>query len=213
MSLKLGEKAPQFKAVTTKGEIDFYEWAGDSWVIFFSHPADFTPVCTTELGTVAQLREEWEKRNVKPIAVSVDSVEDHHGWVKDIEDIKKTDVYYPIIADDGRKVATLYEMIHPAASATHTVRSVFVIDPSKKIRLTLTYPAATGRNFHELLRVIDSLQLTDNHSVATPADWKQGERVIISPAIKDQAELKEKFPSGYEEVRPYLRYTAQPTDA
>lgn len=210
MSLKLGEKAPQFKATTTKGELDFYDWAGDSWVIFFSHPADFTPVCTTELGTVAQLKDEWAKRNVKPIAISVDSVEDHHGWVKDIEEVKQTDVYYPIIADPDRSVANLYGMIHPAADNTHTVRSVFIIDPDKKIRLTLTYPAATGRNFDELLRVIDGLQLTDNHSVATPANWKHGERVIIAPSIKDPAELKEKFPAGYEEVKPYLRFTEQP---
>ena len=210
MALKLGEVAPNFKAVTTKGEIDFHEWAGDSWVILFSHPADFTPVCTTELGTVAQLKEEWEKRNVKPIAVSIDSVEDHNAWIKDIEEVKETSVFYPIIAGTDRNVAQLYEMIHPEASATSTVRSVFIIDPAKKIRMTLTYPAATGRNFPEFLRVIDSLQLTDNHKVATPSDWKFGDRVIISPAIKDKAELDERFPQGYDEVKPYLRYTDQP---
>jgi len=210
MSLKLGEKAPQFKADTTQGEIDFYDWAGDSWVILFSHPADFTPVCTTELGSVAQLKEEWEKRNVKPIAVSVDGVEEHKEWIKDIEEVERTDVYYPIIAGKDRNVAQLYGMIHPEASATTTVRSVFVIDPDKKIRMTLTYPAATGRNFPELLRVIDSLQLTDNHKVATPANWNHGDRVIISPALTDKAELDKRFPQGYDEVKPYLRYTDQP---
>lgn len=213
MALKLGEKAPQFKATTTKGDIDFYEWAADSWVILFSHPADFTPVCTTEMGAVANLKEQWDQRNVKPIGVSVDPVEDHHGWVKDIEETQTCDMYYPIIADDDRTVAGLYEMIHPDADATATVRSVFVIDPDKKIRMTLTYPASTGRNFPELLRVIDSLQLTDNHSVATPANWKEGDRVIISPAIKEKSDLDAKFPQGYEVVKPYLRYTDLPKDA
>ncbi|AWV90686.1 peroxiredoxin [Bradymonas sediminis] len=210
MSLKLGEKAPRFKAMTTHGELDFYDWAGDSWVLLFSHPADFTPVCTTEMGTVARYKDEWEKRGVKAIGISVDPVDDHHEWIKDIEETQKTDVYYPIVADEDRKVAELYGMIHPEALATATVRSVFIIDPNKKIRMTLTYPASTGRNFPELLRVIDSLQLTDSNSVATPADWKMGDRVIISPSITDKAELDEKFPQGYEVVKPYLRYTQLP---
>lgn len=209
MALKLGEIAPNFEAQTTEGEIDLYDWAGDSWVILFSHPADFTPVCTTELGSVAGLKEEWDKRNVKPIAVSVDSLEDHKNWIGDIEEVVGATVNYPIIADEDRKVANLYGMIHPEADATFTVRSVFVIDPSRKVRLTLTYPAATGRNFEEILRTIDSLQLTDGYSVATPANWKQGDRVVISPKITDEDELNEKFP-GYEVVKPYLRMTDQP---
>lgn len=209
MALKLGDKAPNFQTTTTEGELDFHEWAGDSWVILFSHPADFTPVCTTELGTVAKLKDEWEKRNVKPIAVSVDSLEDHKAWIGDIEETQETTVNYPIIADPDRTVANLYGMLHPEADATSTVRSVFVIDPSRKVRLTLTYPAATGRNFNEILRTIDSLQLTDGYSVATPANWNHGDRVVISPAITDEAELNEKFP-GYEVVKPYLRLTEQP---
>lgn len=210
MALKLGETAPNFQAITTDGDIDFYEWASDSWVILFSHPADFTPVCTTELGTVAKLQGEWDKRDVKPIAVSVDSLDDHRGWVSDIEETQETEVNFPIIADSQHTVADLYGMIHPEADNTSTVRSVFIIDPDKKVRLTLTYPAATGRNFDELLRVIDSLQLTDGYSVATPANWKHGERVVISPKITAQAELDEKFPEGYEVVKPYLRLTPQP---
>lgn len=209
MSLRLGDTAPNFKAVTTIGEIDFYEFLGDSWGVLFSHPADFTPVCTTELGRTAQLSSEFKKRNVKAIAVSVDSVEDHRGWVKDINETQVTDVDFPIIADKDHKVAELYDMIHPNASTTHTVRSVFIISPDKKIRLTLTYPASTGRNFTEIIRVIDSMQLTDKHSVATPADWNPGEDVIVSNAIKTE-DATSKFPKGVREVKPYLRYTPDP---
>ena len=209
MSLRLGDTAPNFKAVTSKGDIDFYEFLGDSWGVLFSHPADFTPVCTTELGRTAQLQNEFDKRNVKVLAVSVDPVDKHLGWIGDINETQSTNVEFPLIADDDRTVSGLYDMIHPNASATATVRSVFVIGPDKKVKLTLTYPASTGRNFLEILRVIDSLQLTANHSVATPADWKQGEDVIISTAIKTEDALK-KFPKGVKEVKPYLRYTAQP---
>ena len=209
MSLRLGDTAPNFKALTTAGEIDFYEFLGDGWGLLFSHPADFTPVCTTELGKTALLNNEFKKRNVKVLAVSVDPIDSHHGWVKDINETQNCTVDFPIIADQDRKVATLYDMIHPNASATATVRSVFVIGPDKKIKLTLTYPASTGRNFHEILRVIDSLQLTVNHSVATPADWKAGEDVIVSPAI-NTADAIVKFPKGVKEVKPYLRYTPQP---
>jgi len=209
MSLRLGDTAPNFKAVTTIGEIDFYEFLGDSWGVLFSHPADYTPVCTTELGRTAQLSNEFKKRNVKAIAVSVDSVEDHHGWVKDINETQSTDVDFPIIADKDHKVAELYDMIHPNASVTHTVRSVFIISPDKKVRLTLTYPASTGRNFLEIIRVIDSMQLTDKHSVSTPADWNPGEDVIVSNAIKTE-DAADKFPKGLREVKPYLRYTADP---
>ncbi|HUH18322.1 peroxiredoxin [Albibacterium sp.] len=209
MSLRLGDTAPNFKAVTTIGEIDFYEFLGDSWGVLFSHPADYTPVCTTELGRTAQLANEFKKRNVKAIAVSVDSVEDHLGWVKDINETQVTDVDFPIIADKDHKVAELYDMIHPNASATHTVRSVFIISPDKKVRLTLTYPASTGRNFIEIIRVIDSMQLTDSHSVATPADWKPGDDVIVSNAIKTE-DATNKFPKGVREVKPYLRYTPDP---
>jgi len=209
MSLRLGDTAPNFKAVTTIGEIDFYDFLGDSWGVLFSHPADFTPVCTTELGRTAQLSDEFKKRNVKAIAVSVDSIEDHHGWVKDINETQSTNVDFPIIADKDHKVSELYDMIHPNASATHTVRSVFIISPDKKVRLTLTYPASTGRNFIEILRVIDSMQLTDKHSVATPAEWKAGDDVIVSNAIKTEDALS-KFPKGVKEVKPYLRYTPDP---
>ncbi len=209
MSLRLGDTAPNFKAVTSKGDIDFYEFLGDSWGVLFSHPADFTPVCTTELGRTAQLQREFDKRNVKVLAVSVDPVDKHLGWIGDINETQSTTVEFPLIADDDRTVSGLYDMIHPNASATATVRSVFVIGPDKKVKLTLTYPASTGRNFLEILRVIDSLQLTANHSVATPADWKQGEDVIISTAIKTEDALK-KFPKGVKEIKPYLRYTAQP---
>ena len=209
MSLSLCDTAPNFKAVTSKGDIDFYEFLGDSWGVLFSHPADFTPVCTTELGRTAQLQREFDKRNVKVLAVSVDPVDKHLGWIGDINETQNTTVEFPLIADDDRTVSGLYDMIHPNASATATVRSVFVIGPDKKVKLTLTYPASTGRNFLEILRVIDSLQLTANHSVATPADWKQGEDVIISTAIKTEDALK-KFPKGVKEIKPYLRYTAQP---
>lgn len=209
MSLRLGDTAPNFKAVTSKGEIEFYEFLGNSWGVLFSHPADFTPVCTTELGRTAQLQGEFDKRNVKVLAVSVDPVDKHIGWIGDINETQNTTVVFPLIADDDRVVSGLYDMIHPNASATATVRSVFVIGPDKKIKLTLTYPASTGRNFLEILRVIDSLQLTANHSVATPADWNQGEDVIISTAIKTEDALK-KFPKGVKEIKPYLRYTPQP---
>lgn len=210
MSLRLGDTVPNFTQASTAGEIDFYEWAGDRWVVLFSHPADFTPVCTTELGEVAKLKPEFDKRSVKVLALSVDDVESHKGWVGDIEETQHTNLNYPILADPDRKVSDLYDMIHPNANNTLTVRSVFIIDPSKKLRLTLTYPASTGRNFDELLRVIDSLQLTDNYSVATPANWKDGEDCVIVPSIQDPEELKQKFPKGYEAVKPYLRMTPQP---
>ncbi|MBA2661304.1 MAG: peroxiredoxin [Bradymonadaceae bacterium] len=210
MALQLGDIAPNFTAQTTHGPINFHEWADDSWVIFFSHPADFTPVCTTELGTVARLQGEFLERNVKTIALSVDSLESHEAWIKDINETQDTIVNFPIVADASREVAHSYGMIHPNADNTMTVRSVFVIDPSRKIRLTLTYPAATGRNFVELLRVIDALQLTDGYSVATPANWKVGEDVIIVPSLKDPEVLKVKFPAGYTEIKPYLRLTPYP---
>lgn len=210
MSLRLGDTAPNFKAVTTAGDIDFYDYLGDSWGVLFSHPADYTPVCTTELGRTAQLDEEFKKRNAKVLAVSVDPIEDHHGWVKDINETQNTEVKFPLIADKDRKVSELYDMIHPNASATATVRSVFLISPDKKIRLTLTYPAATGRNFTEILRVLDSLQLTDEHSIATPVDWNKGDDVIVSPAIPTE-DAKNKFPKGVKEIKPYLRYTADPS--
>jgi thioredoxin-dependent peroxiredoxin len=209
MSLKLGEKAPNFKAQTTEGEIDFYEWLGDSWGVLYSHPADFTPVCTTELGRTAALKEEFAKRKAKVIALSVDPIEDHMKWLSDIEETQNVKMNFPIIADSDRKVAEAYDMIHPEADDKFTVRSVFVIDPDKKIRLTLTYPPSTGRNFHEILRVIDSLQLTDNFSVATPVDWEDGQEVVISPAISSE-DAKEKFPKGFREEKSYLRLTPQP---
>jgi len=210
MSLQLGDTVPNFTQVSSTGEINFYEWAGDSWVVLFSHPADFTPVCTTELGAVAKLKPEFDQRNVKVLALSVDDVESHKGWIGDIEETQTTKLNYPILADPDRKVSELYGMIHPNANNTLTVRSVFVIDPQKKLRLTLTYPASTGRNFDEILRVINSLQLTDNYQVATPADWKEGDDCVIVPSIKDPDELKQKFPKGYQEVKPYLRMTPQP---
>lgn len=210
MALRLGDKAPDFSATTSAGDINFYDWAGDSWVVFFSHPADYTPVCTTELGTVAKLQDKFKARNVKTIALSVDPIDSHHGWISDINDTQNTTVNFPIIADADRSIATLYDMIHPNADNTSTVRSVFILDPDKKVRLTLTYPAATGRNFDEILRVIDALQLTDNYKVATPANWKDGDDVVIVPAIQDEAELKERFPKGYKVIRPYLRTTPQP---
>lgn len=208
MSLRLGDVAPDFTTNTSEGKINFYEFLGDSWGVLFSHPADFTPVCTTELGRTAALKEEFAKRNVKAIAVSVDGAESHKEWIKDINETQNTVVNFPIIADEDRVVAELYDMIHPNASETVTVRSLFVIDPNKKVRLIITYPSSTGRNFNEVLRVIDSLQLTDQHKLATPADWKQGDRCIVVPAVStDQA--KEIF-GEVEEVKPYLRYVKQP---
>lgn len=209
-TLRLGDVAPDFEQDSSLGKINFYKFLGDSWGVLFSHPADFTPVCTTELGYTAIVSGEFAKRNAKVIAVSVDSVQSHHDWIKDINDTQHTSVKYPILADSDRKVATLYDMIHPNASTTATVRSVFVIDPARKVRLILTYPASTGRNFDEILRALDSLQLTDSHSVATPVNWKPGEDVIIAPSITDPAVLKQKFPKGYKEIRPYLRTTPQP---
>lgn len=209
MSLRLGDIAPDFTAETTQGTINFHEWIGDSWALLFSHPADFTPVCTTELGKTALLKGEFEKKDVKVIAVSVDDLDSHQRWIPDIEEVNGVSVNFPIIADESRNVATLYDMIHPNASEKATVRSVFIIGPDKKIKLTLTYPASTGRNFQELLRVIDSLQLTANYQVATPADWKDGEDVIITPAVKTE-DATEKFPKGFTVVKPYLRTTPQP---
>jgi alkyl hydroperoxide reductase subunit AhpC len=209
MSLRLGDTAPNFKAQTTAGEIDFYEYLGDSWGILFSHPADYTPVCTTELGKTALLKNEFEKRNVKVLAVSVDPLDKHFGWVKDINETQNCNVDFPIIADEDRKVATLYDMIHPNASENFTVRSLFVIGHDKKIKLMITYPASTGRNFNEVLRVVESLQLTANHSVATPADWKHGEDVIVVPAVSTEDAIQ-KFPKGVKVIKPYLRYTPQP---
>jgi len=209
MSLRLGDEAPDFTVETTEGTIHFHDWLGDHWGVLFSHPADFTPVCTTELGAVAKLSSEFAKRNVKAAAVSVDSLDSHKGWVGDINETQNTTVDYPIIADPDRTVANLYDMIHPNADNTLTVRSVFIIGPDKKIKLTLTYPASTGRNFDEILRVIDSLQLTSNYQVATPVNWKNGQDCIISPAVSDQ-DAKKKFPKGFKTIKPYLRYTPQP---
>jgi alkyl hydroperoxide reductase subunit AhpC len=209
MSLRLGDIAPDFSADTTQGHINFHEYIGDSWVLLFSHPADFTPVCTTELGKTALLSGEFQKRNVKPIAISVDSLESHNKWVPDIEEVNSVKMNFPIIADPEKKVALLYDMIHPNASEKATVRSVFVIGPDQKIKLTLTYPASTGRNFTEILRVIDSLQLTANYQVATPADWVNGDDVIIVPAVSNEDALV-KFPKGFTSVKPYLRKTPQP---
>ncbi|MBC7880623.1 MAG: peroxiredoxin [Anaerolineae bacterium] len=210
MTLRLGDIVPDFTQASTEGDIHFHAWAGDSWVVLFSHPKDFTPVCTTELGAVARLKPEFVKRNVKVIALSVDDVESHKGWAGDIEETQGSALNFPILADDDRKVSDLYDMIHPNANNTLTVRSVFVIDPNKKLRLSLTYPASTGRNFDELLRVIDSLQLTEYYSVATPANWQDGEDVVIVPTLQDPEVLKEKFPKGYTVVKPYLRMTPQP---
>ncbi len=209
-TLRLGDTAPDFEQDSSAGKIRFHEFLGDKWGVLFSHPADFTPVCTTELGYTAKLADEFAKRNVKVIAVSVDDADSHNKWIEDINDTQSTTVNFPILADADRKVSDLYDMIHPNASTTATVRSVFVIDPNKKVRLTITYPASTGRNFNEILRVIDSLQLTDGYSVATPVNWEDGQDVIIVPSIKDEAELKAKFPKGYTVVRPYLRVTPQP---
>ncbi len=209
-TLRLGDTAPDFTQDSTAGPIHFHDWAGDSWVVLFSHPADFTPVCTTELGRTAALGGEFAKRNVKPIAVSVDPLESHRQWVNDINDTQNTTVNFPILADADRKVATLYDMIHPNALAAATVRSVFIIDPKKVIRTTFTYPASTGRNFNEILRVIDSLQLTDGYKVATPANWQDGDDVVILPSLQDPAELAQRFPKGFNAVRPWLRLTPQP---
>ena len=209
MSLKLGDIAPDFKAKTSMGEISLHEYLGDSWGVLFSHPADYTPVCTTELGRTAALKDEFDKRNVKVIALSVDSVESHKGWINDINETQNVEVNFPLIADDNREVSEAYDMIHPNASETATVRSLFIIGPDKKIKLMITYPASTGRNFQEILRVIDSLQLTAYHSVATPADWKSGEDVVVVPAIKTE-DIPAKFPKGFTEIKPYLRMTPQP---
>jgi alkyl hydroperoxide reductase subunit AhpC len=209
MSIRLGDPAPNFKAETNEGPIDFYDFLGDSWGLLFSHPADFTPVCTTELGQTSKLKSEFDKRNVKVLALSVDGVDSHNAWIKDINETQHTSVNFPIIADEDKKVATLYEMMHPNSTEKTTVRSVFVIGPDKKIKLTLTYPASTGRNFNEILRVIDSLQLTANHSVATPANWVQGEDVVILPSVPD-ADIPTKFPKGANHIKPYLRVTPQP---
>ncbi|MES2489405.1 MAG: peroxiredoxin [Pseudomonadota bacterium] len=204
MTLRLGDIAPDFSAETTEGKINFHEWLGSSWGVLFSHPKNYTPVCTTELGYTAKLKPEFDKRNVKAIGLSVDKLEDHHGWSKDIEETQGVALNFPLIADADKTVANLYDMIHPNASDTFTVRSVFIIDPNKKIRLQLTYPASTGRNFDEILRVIDSLQLTDGYKVATPVNWKQGEDVIIVPSVKDE-DAKKLFPQGWKTLKPYLR--------
>lgn len=208
-TLRLGDIAPDFTAETTEGKINFYEWLGSGWGVLFSHPADFTPVCTTELGAASKLKGEFEKRNTKVIALSVDALDKHHEWIKDINETQNTTLNFPIIADPERKIADAYDMIHPNSSETFTVRSVFVIGPDKKVKLIITYPASTGRNFQELLRVIDSLQLTANYSVATPANWKDGEDVVIAPAVKDE-DIPAKFPKGHTRVKPYLRTTPQP---
>jgi alkyl hydroperoxide reductase subunit AhpC len=211
MSLRIGDTAPDFTQESTHGPIHFYEYLGDSWGILFSHPADFTPVCTTELGYTAKLKAEFEKRNVKVLALSVDDRQSHDAWLPDIAETQGVEVNFPVLADADRKVATLYDMIHPNASDKTTVRSVFFIGPDKKIKANITYPASTGRNFDEILRVIDSLQLTAKHKVATPVNWKKGEDVIIVPALKDEAEIKERFPDGYKAVKPYLRIVKDPS--
>jgi thioredoxin-dependent peroxiredoxin len=210
MALHIGSIAPDFEQDSTHGKIRFHEWIGNQWAILFSHPKDFTPVCTTELGRAANLKAEFDKRNVKMIAVSVDSVEDHKRWIGDIEDTQKASMNFPLLGDSDRKVAKLYDMIHPEANDTLTVRSVFIIDPNKKIRTIITYPASTGRNFVEILRVIDSLQLTDGYKVATPVDWKDGDDCVIVPALQDPKELEQRFPKGFTAIRPYLRMTPQP---
>ncbi len=209
-ALRLGDTAPDFTQESSEGPINFYQWAGDSWVVLFSHPKDFTPVCTTELGYTAKLKSEFAKRNAKVIALSVDPVDSHKGWINDINETQNTTVNFPLLADADRKVSTLYDMIHPSASDSMTVRSVFLIDPKKKVRLMITYPASTGRNFDEILRVLDSLQLTDNYSVATPVNWKQGDDVVIVPSLQDPEIIKQKFPKGYKALKPYLRMTPQP---
>lgn len=209
MSLRIGDEAPNFNAQTTEGEIDFHQWLGNSWGIIYSHPADFTPVCTTELGRTAQLKEDFAKRDTKVLAVSVDDLKSHQDWIKDINETQNCNVEFPIIADPNKKVASLYNMIHPNASTSATVRSVYFIGPDKKVKAIITYPASTGRNFTEILRVIDSLQLTADHSVATPVDWNEGEDVIIAPSVK-QEDVEGKFPKGHRLIKPYLRYTPQP---
>ncbi|MCZ6806530.1 MAG: peroxiredoxin [Deltaproteobacteria bacterium] len=210
MSLRLGTTAPDFEADTTEGRIRFHDWVGDAWVIFFSHPADFTPVCTTELGLAAKLKDKFAQRGAKLLAISVDPLDSHKEWIKDIEETQDVRMNFPIVADPDQKVATLYKMIHPEADAKVTVRSVFFIDPNKKVRATITYPPATGRNFDEVLRVLDGLQLTDSHQVATPANWKDGDDVVIVPSITDPDEIAQKFPKGHRELKPYLRMTPQP---
>lgn len=210
MALHLGDLAPNFEQDSSEGKIDFHTFLGDRWGILFSHPADYTPVCTTELGYTAKLKDEFSKRNVKVLALSVDDVASHQGWIEDINHSQKTTVNFPILADKDRKVSTLYDFIHPNASETLTVRSLVIIDPLKKVRLIITYPASTGRNFHEILRVLDSLQLTDQYKVATPANWQQGDDVVIVPSLQDEAEIQQRFPTGYTAVTPYLRFTAQP---
>jgi len=209
MTLRLGDIAPDFTAETSQGKINFHEWLGDSWAVFFSHPRDYTPVCTTELGAVARIKSEFDQRNTKVIAISVDPLDSHAGWIKDINETQNTNVNFPIIADPSKEVANLYDMIHPNASDTVTVRSVFIIGPDKKIKLTLTYPASTGRNFAEIIRVLDSLRLTSGYSVATPANWEYGQDCIIVPAVKDE-DIPAKFPKGHTVIKPYLRTTPQP---
>lgn len=209
MALRLGDDAPNFTAQTTEGTINFHEWLGKNWGILFSHPKDFTPVCTTELGYMSKIKPEFEKRGVKVIAISVDTLDSHKGWIEDINETQNTQVNYPIIADSDRQVSTLYDMIHPNANDSQTVRSVFVISPDKKVKLTITYPASTGRNFDEVLRVIDSLQLTANYQVSTPVNWKEGEDCIVATAIPTE-EIPKKFPKGHRVVKPYLRFTPQP---
>lgn len=210
MSIRLGDIAPDFEQDSSEGRIRFHDWLGDSWGVLFSHPADFTPVCTTELGFTAKLKDDFAQRGVKVIALSVDPVDSHLKWIDDINETQNTRVNFPIIADADRKVSGLYDLIHPSANDTLTVRSLFIIDPHKKVRLIITYPASTGRNFHEILRVIDSLQLTDQHKVATPANWQDGDEVVIVPSLKDEAEIAQRFPRGYRAVKPYLRLTPQP---
>ncbi|MCE3076708.1 peroxiredoxin [Chryseobacterium gwangjuense] len=209
MSIKLGDIAPDFNAESTNGNLNFYDFLGNSWGILFSHPADYTPVCTTELGFTAKLKSEFEQRNTKAIALSVDGVEDHHNWIKDINATQNTEVQFPIIADQDRKISELYDFIHPNASATATVRSLLIIDPEKKVRLIITYPASTGRNFNEIIRVLDSLQLVDSHKIATPVNWKYGEDVIVPPSVSTE-DAQKIFPKGVREIKPYLRYTPQP---
>ena len=210
MAIRIGDIAPDFEQDSTEGRIKFHDWINGKWAVLFSHPKDFTPVCTTELGAVSKLKAEFEKRNAKPIAVSVDDVPSHKGWIGDIEETQQAKMNFPILADPDRKVSNLYDMIHPAANDTLTVRSVFFIDPNKKVRAMITYPASTGRNFAEILRVLDSLQLTDHHQVATPADWKDGDDCVIVPSLTDPEELKKKFPKGWKALKPYLRMTPQP---
>ena len=209
MTLKIGDDAPNFKAITTTGEIDFHKWLGDSWGLLMSHPGDYTPVCTTELGKVASLGDQFKARNTKPIAISVDPVDSHNAWIGDINETQNTEVNFPLIADPDRKVASLYDMIHPNADNNSTVRTLFIIGPDKKVKLSLTYPPSTGRNFQEVIRVLDSLQLTANHQVATPADWQQGDDCVVLPTIKTE-DIPSKFPKGHKVVKPYLRTTPQP---